>query len=553
MMTSLLSHRQPRGPGKLNQPVCYCCRIKTLDSEKPLVPLPKCRVTDGVQSLEAMEYQPIPALSTALRPGAKLQLRGPMVCRLGVLLLGPSNIKVLGGEVEDLVDRNNQGRVLSRTLGVPEVDHQQRVAVEPPPTQQQGNQEVQDLEFDDAELVASLKAQEEMEKVPIRPAQASGYGTHSEMSMQSPQGSSSASHFVSTPSFRCEREDSDHLPSGHLLQQEISDHNMVDEDFPDEDFEALPLDKNDGVHDQEGTNSNDRIRTGVPQKTVIVGNLDPVTKPQAAHFKHKNSGCLMQKSDYGGCSGGVKGQLAPAVSSSLSSPAAMEPLCELEFVANGESNVMEEDIETGGPNQFPVPGVSRRDGESPTKKLETSSSSCWLPSDTSSCVGFSRLSVKVDPPSHNTAHAVTLTSPPFTYLCFLAERMSKSDFQSTEIHVKAFIVTLLGKLSSNNGLWSVCATISDGTAYLDVELSNEVLTDLLGFSVAEKVAMKRDPARRGEFDTGMRRCQEELVDMCCDMTIVVKSEGRKAVVTKAEAVNEKVLQDLEQRVRDRKK
>lgn len=38
----------------------------------------------------------------------KLQLQGQIVCRLGVLLLGPTNVKVLGGEVEDLVDRNNQ-------------------------------------------------------------------------------------------------------------------------------------------------------------------------------------------------------------------------------------------------------------------------------------------------------------------------------------------------------------------------------------------------------------------------------------------------------------
>lgn len=38
----------------------------------------------------------------------KLQLKGKMVCRLGVLLLGPSNIKILGGEVEDLVEKNNQ-------------------------------------------------------------------------------------------------------------------------------------------------------------------------------------------------------------------------------------------------------------------------------------------------------------------------------------------------------------------------------------------------------------------------------------------------------------
>lgn len=42
------------------------------------------------------------------RPGVKLQLHGNIVCRLGVLLLGPSNVKVLGGEVEDLVERNNQ-------------------------------------------------------------------------------------------------------------------------------------------------------------------------------------------------------------------------------------------------------------------------------------------------------------------------------------------------------------------------------------------------------------------------------------------------------------
>lgn len=42
------------------------------------------------------------------RPGVKLQLQGKIVCRLGVLLLGPANVTLLGGEVEELVDRNNQ-------------------------------------------------------------------------------------------------------------------------------------------------------------------------------------------------------------------------------------------------------------------------------------------------------------------------------------------------------------------------------------------------------------------------------------------------------------
>lgn len=57
----------------------------------------------------------------------------------------------------------------------------------------------------------------------------------------------------------------------------------------------------------------------------------------------------------------------------------------------------------------------------------------------------------------------------------------------------------------------------------------------------------------GELDAGMRRCQEELVDMCCIMTVIVQPEGRKAVVTKVDPVSEKTLQELEQRVRDGRK
>ncbi|RVE68112.1 hypothetical protein OJAV_G00088660 [Oryzias javanicus] len=137
------------------------------------------QVTDGVQSLEAMEYRPIPALSATLRPGAKLQLQGQMVCRLGVLLLGPSNVKILGGEVEELVDRNNMGKVLCRTLGVPEV--QQQEGEEPPPAPQQGNQEMEDLDLNDAELLASLEGQNEV----VGSVQDSGYGTLQESSSMS--------------------------------------------------------------------------------------------------------------------------------------------------------------------------------------------------------------------------------------------------------------------------------------------------------------------------------------------------------------------------------
>ncbi|XP_034727001.1 recQ-mediated genome instability protein 1 [Etheostoma cragini] len=570
------------------------------------------QVTDGVQSLEAMEYQSIPALSTALRPGVKLQLQGQMVCRLGMLLLGPSNIKVLGGEVEDLVERNNQGRVLCRTLGLPE---EQQGGEEAPLAPQQGNQEVEDLELDDAELLASLEPQVMVEeRVPVWPVGDSGYGTLSETPTRSFRSSSVRSLVsaapsrseASAPSYRSaltqsnrggsvqsrrhgnKQENSDLFDSS--IQQEIPEHNMAVEDFPDEDFDDLPLDELDSVIFQESTNDDSSHRSMPQKNNRITRNPNTATEAQTAPFEqHTLNDCgsqlgsstsrsTTQKRDYQGRTIGTTAQL-------FSPAAALEPSHDLECITNDETDFMEEDMDcffteietarTGGPNQLPVHQGPSRDRERASSKTELSGTSCRLTSDSlrsvtdtafershntpqglnniSSSAVFDRPSAKTDPQSDSLVPALTLTSPPFTYLCLLEEMMSKPQPRTTEICIKAFIVTLLGKLSSSNGLWRICATISDGSGYLDVELSDEVLTGLLGFSVAEKGALKRDPARRGELDIGMRRCQEELVDMCCVMTVGVEPDGRKAVVTKAHPINEKIVQELEQRVRDRRK
>uniref|UniRef100_A0A3B4A0Q1 RecQ-mediated genome instability protein 1 n=1 Tax=Periophthalmus magnuspinnatus TaxID=409849 RepID=A0A3B4A0Q1_9GOBI len=312
------------------------------------------QVTDGVQNMEAMEYQPISALSTSLRPGVKLRLQGDIVCRLGMMLLGPTNVKVLGGEVDDLVDRNNQGRLLCRTLGLPEEEQPQPEDEDPPPAQQ------------------------------------------------------------------------------------------------DEDFDDIPLDELDSVILQgPGTNHAQNL----PQNPTI-------TSP------------------------------------------------------NSNDDFMDEDLEF-------------------IEEIEATSSINQPTNLTNT--------------GQNVSSSVSLASPPFTYICLLDKLPNKSG--KTEISVKAFIVTLLGKLSSGDGVWKVGATISDGTGYLDVELSDEVLRGLLGFSVAEKAALKRDPTRKRELESGMQRCQEGLVDMCCVMTLCVEQGGAKPVVTKAEQVKEQDLRALEARVK----
>lgn len=425
------------------------------------------QVTDGVQNLEAMEYQPIPAISASLRPGVKLRLQGDIICRLGVMLLGPANVKLLGGEVEDLVDRNNQGKVLCRTLGLPEEEQQPQQEEEDPLSAQQANQDFEDLELDDQELLASLEFQEQADRVHrVGSTLDSGYGTlfesttSSQSSARNPSATASSRIETSSLSIRSSIPQSISSSNrggggsnlGHYQnnQQDFldpfpQDQSMADLDFPDEDFDDLPLDELDSVILQDD-------------------------RPQSAPLPNNSAAQNFIDEDM---------QFVEELAA-----------CELK----------------------PQPGTSK----------ETTSKS---------------------------SNSLTLTSPPFTYICLLDDVARSS---KTEILVKAFIVTLVGKLTSSNGFWQVGATISDGTGYLDVQLSDEVLKGLLGFSAAEKAALKRDPTRKGELDAGMRRCQEGLVDMCCVMTISLDSERGKALVTKAEPVNEQDIQALERRVKTRK-
>ncbi|KAM4745482.1 recQ-mediated genome instability protein 1 isoform 2-T2 [Anableps anableps] len=545
------------------------------------------QITDGVQSLEAMEYQSIPALSATLRPGAKLQLQGKMVCRLGVVLLGPSNVKILGGEVEDLVERNTQGRVLSRTLGLPELEQQHEEEGTEASTQpQQDNHEVEDLEVDDAELLASLEEHSEVEVLQVQPSRDSGYGTvHETLTLSSILGNLVSSRSqTSTPFHRTDstqtnrsgsvqrnHNDGDPVEFFHsdTMDQNSQEDNMADDEFPDEDFDDFPLDELDSVELQESGNVDNNHRSTL-QNNRISGNESSVerpTKPQTAQFEaHTSQGSRTfegsspsrsLKRDHQGFS-----REASVTSKSFCSSAVLEPPKELELGID-DDDFMDEDMDcllqeveqnpvqperSGGLAPISSKEQSGRDGESITSGSLSKVSPKTLTGT------FQGKTHSLNTTERDTSFpALTLTSAPFTYLCLLEKLMSKPRSQPIEVHVKAFIVTLLGKLTSSNGVWSVSASISDGTGYLDVELSNEVLTGLLGFSVAEKTALKRDPTRRGELDSGMRRCQEELVDMCCMMTIVVKPGDGRAVVAKAEPVSERVLRELEQRVRESKR
>lgn len=78
------------------------------------------QITDGVQFIFAFEYETVKCLNLNLAPGIKILLTGPLMVRNGELLLKDNNVKILGGEVEDLLVCNHPENILARELNLPE-------------------------------------------------------------------------------------------------------------------------------------------------------------------------------------------------------------------------------------------------------------------------------------------------------------------------------------------------------------------------------------------------------------------------------------------------
>lgn len=60
------------------------------------------RLTDGHSFLTAIEYKPVPALSTDVPPGTKVTLLGSVTVHSGIVLLDQNSIRIEGGHVAAL-------------------------------------------------------------------------------------------------------------------------------------------------------------------------------------------------------------------------------------------------------------------------------------------------------------------------------------------------------------------------------------------------------------------------------------------------------------------
>ncbi|NWS47139.1 RMI1 protein, partial [Probosciger aterrimus] len=487
------------------------------------------QLTDGIHQIQGMEYQPVPVLHSNLPPGTKITVQGSTAYRLGVLLLKPENVKLLGGEVDALLEEYSQERVLARLIGetenpnsVQQADHDHIV---PRPV----NDLEQSLGPSDEELLASLDENNE-------------FALNDETSLESGYYSRS-NNFSTAPGSLT-------APNGNVLPQESGS------PLPDSDDQVSPpIEYADGFlndfpsEDDFFLEEMQRELEEVPP-VVINRNISLISETLPHTSRSSCNSCL---------NGTCKKDDVSERDKPVETLSKQKTFGRTVFDGDGNSTSsflqrksMYQTCTSADFNLENSPGERQNntDLDDSRCKSQHTSESRLLNDDP---VFFSNMDPEADQQKHDSqtvpcraaeAH-LDLHSPPFTYISLL---LAKRPETITMLKLKCFIVTLTGNLTSTNGSWGIKAKISDGSAYLEVDFANDILTSLIGFSVSEMNSLRKDPALHLKLKNGLEKCQKQLIDLCCLMTIEFNPLQSKATVLILQDADARHLEQLKKRL-----
>ncbi|KFV43112.1 RecQ-mediated genome instability protein 1 [Tyto alba] len=488
------------------------------------------QLTDGVHQIQGIEYQPVPAFHSNLPPGTKITLQGDISYGLGVLLLKVENVKLLGGEVDTLMEGYSQERVLARLIGETE---------NPNSVGQAGHDQIisrpvdaleQTLGPSDEELLASLDENNE-------------FALNNETSLES--GYCSRSNNFSTVSGSLTAHGGNVLlqESGSPLphsDEQVSPPMGYVNDF----LNYAPL-EDDILLEEEMQKELEEVPPAVMNRNIgLVSKRLPCVSRSSC-----NSSLNVT------CKKGYVKKRGKPVKASNNQKAFGRRVFDRDGKRMSRLSQHKSVHETSSSADFSLEnfpeGQYDTDLDESRCKYQCTSDRRMLKDEP---VFFSEM----DPEAHQQKYGsqnfagraveahLDLDSPPFTYLSLL---LAKKPETVTILKVKGFIVTLTGNLTSSSGSWSINAKISDGSAYLEVDFAADILTSLIGFSVPEVSRLKKDPAFQLKLMEGLENCQKELIDLCCLMTIEFNPLHSKATVLVLQDVNGRHLEQLKKRLK----
>ncbi|XP_002192590.1 recQ-mediated genome instability protein 1 [Taeniopygia guttata] len=484
------------------------------------------QLTDGIHQIQGMEYQPVPVLCSNLPPGTKITVQGNIAYRLGVLLLKPENVKLLGGEVDALLEDYCQERVLARLIGEAENPNSVGRAGHEQIFSRPVDELEQILAPSDEELLASLDENNEF-TLNNRTSLESGYCTRSN-NFNTASGSLPAhngSVLLQKSGSPLPHSDEVSPPIGYadgfLNDFPLEDDFLLEEEMQREMEEVPPVEMNRNITVRLPHTSTSSCNSSL-HGTGEEDNENERDKPREAISEEKNMRRAISGEDRNSMSNFLlhKGlrQTCSSSASSLENPPEEgqnytdldESRCKHQHISN--SRVLNDDL------VFSL----KMDPEGDQQKCDS----------------------QIFPCKAVEAH-LDLDSPPFTYISLL---LAKKPETVTILKVKCFIVTLTGNLTKSNGSWGIKAKISDGSAYLEVDFADDILTSFIGFSVPEINKLKKDPALRLKLKDGLEKCQKQLIDLCCLMTIEFNPFQSKATVLILQDADARHLEQLKKRL-----
>ncbi|NXK47593.1 RMI1 protein, partial [Chauna torquata] len=487
------------------------------------------QLTDGIHQIQGMEYQPVSVLHSNLPPGTKITIHGNIAYRLGVLLLKPENVKVLGGEVDALLDEYSQERVLARLIGEAE---------NPNSVGQPGHEQIvlspvneldQTLGPSDEELLAGLDENNE-------------YILDNETSLES--GYCSRSNNFSTTSGLLtarnenilQQESVNSLPhsdeqtpveyvDGFLNDFPLEDDILLEEEIQRELEEVLPVVMNRNV---------DLTTERIPRtcRSSCDSFLNGTSEKDEGHEREKPAETTSKQKTFGRTVSAGDGNSTSGFSQRNS---VHQPCGSAVFSLENPPEERQNDI---GLDE------SRRKSHHTSDSRQLNTDPVYF-SKTDPEADQQKRDMQTFPCRAVEAHDLDLDSPPFTYISLLLARKTEA---VTIVKVKCFIVTLTGNLTSSNGSWGIKAKISDGSAYLEVDFADDILRSLIGFSVLEMNMLRKDPALHPKLKDGLMKCQKRLIDLCCLMTIEFNPFQSKATVLVLQDADAKHLEQLKKRL-----
>lgn len=528
---SLLDVSQPaysqlqkiRGKNTVNEEVT----ANTQASQKPWEAKPTrmlmLQLTDGIHQIQGMEYQPVPVLHSSLPPGTKITVHGNVAYRLGVLLLKPENVKLLGGEVDALLEEYSQERVLARLLGEAEnpvsVGQSGNEQIVPGPVDELG----QSLGPSDEELLASLNENND-------------FILNNETSLESGYCSRSNNFSTASGSLAAHNENALQQESVNHSDEQTAPPMEYDDaflnDFPLEDDILLEEEIQRELQEVPSVARNGNVNLSTERIPHIYqssrgSSLSETSekddgyeweKPVEVTSQRKNLGRTVSTGDRTSTSGFLQ---CNSVSQACSSATVLSEIPHEERL-----NDLGLDESSCQSRHAPDSRQLNKDPVSFSKTVPEADQQAILCRPENACY-------------------LDLDSPPFTYISLL---LAKKPETVTVVKVKCFIVTLTGNLTSSNGSWGIKAKVSDGSAYLEVDFADDILTSLIGFSVPEMHMLRKDPALQSKLKDGLERCQKQLIDLCCLMTIEFNPFQSKATVLILQDTDARHLEQLKKRL-----